>query len=56
MGKFADTFKDRLKDSLNRVKNKLKETSSNTPRGISTSNIKNDRDLYKCGGKFKNRY
>lgn len=56
MGKFADTFKDRLKDSIKRVKSKLKETSSNTPRGISTSNIKNDRDLYKCGGKFKNRY
>lgn len=56
MGTFTDTFRDRLKNSIKRVKNKLKETSSNTPRGVSTSNIKNDRDLYKCGGKFKNRY
>lgn len=56
MGKIANTFKDRLNNSIKRIKSKLKETSSNTPRGISTSNIKNDRDLYRCGGKFKNRY
>ena len=57
MGKLIDGFKDRLENSVKRVKGKLLETSSNTPRGVSTSNIKNNRDLYRCGGtKFKNRY
>lgn len=50
-------FKDRLEDTVKRVKRKLLETSSNTPRGKSTSHIKHDRDSYRCGGtKFKNRY
>ena len=57
MAGLANRFKDRLEGSVKRIKKKLKETSSNVPRGISTSNIKNDRDLYRCGGsKFKNRY
>jgi hypothetical protein len=57
MASIYNHFKDRLGDTVKRVKRKLLETSSNTPRGVSTSNIKNNRDLYRCGGtKFKNRY
>ena len=51
----ANKFRDRIHTAFRNVGNKLKETSSNNPRGISTSHIKHNRDSYKCGG-YKNRH
>lgn len=64
MGKLTNQFKDRLissskriKDNLNKLGNKLKEESKETPRGKSTSHIKHNKESYRYGGNnFKNRF
>lgn len=55
MATIGSRFRDRIHTAFRNVRNKLNETSSNTPRGKSTSHIKHNRDSYKCGG-FKNRH
>lgn len=55
MATIGSKFRNRIHTAFRNVRNKLNETSSNIPRGISTSNIKKNKNLYKCGG-FKNRH
>ena len=55
MSPLANKFRDRIHSAFYNVGRKLREVSSNTPRGVATSHIKHNRDSYKCGG-FKNRH